>query len=213
MQDSRTRLVIAALLLAIFVLVVAIINAAGRPAPSVATQDIRPVQTDAVKTFVAELTATAHAPATPSATPRPQATPLGATSLSGTPGCLGLRFVRDVTIPDNTEMTPAEVFTKTWLVENNGSCPWRPGFQVVLIGGLAMGGSPFKVAQTVGPGGSIQVSIKMAAPTNQTGVVQGTWKMVDADGVQFGDYLSVVIVITGPTRIPAGSTATATAGP
>ena len=50
-------------------------------------------------------------------------------------------------------MTPAEVFTKTWLVENSGTCPWKPGFQVVLIGGLAMGGSPFRVAQTVGPGG------------------------------------------------------------
>jgi hypothetical protein len=193
--------------------VVAIINAAERPAPALPTPDIGPVQTDAVRTFVAELTAAAPAPATPSATPRPQGSPLEATALSGTPNCLGLRFVRDVTIPDNTEMTPAEVFTKTWLVENNGSCPWRPGFQVVLIGGLAMGGSPFKVAQTVGPGGSIQVSIKMAAPTNQTGVVQGTWKMVDANGAQFGDYLSVVVVTIGPTRFPAGSSATVTAGP
>jgi hypothetical protein len=133
-----------------------------------------------------------------------------AASQSGTPNCLGLRFIRDVTIPDNTEMTPAEVFTKTWLVENSGTCPWEPGFQVVLIGGLAMGGSPFRVARTVGPGGEIQVSIKMAAPTNQTGVVQGTWKMADADGAPFGDFLSVVIVVSGPTRIPQATGTTAT---
>ena len=67
-------------------------------------------------------------------------------------------------------------------MENTGTCAWKPGFQVMLIGGVAMGGSPFKVAQTVGPGGSIQVSIKMVAPPNQTGVVQGTWKMADEAG-------------------------------
>jgi next-to-BRCA1 protein 1 len=116
-----------------------------------------------------------------------------------------LRFIRDVTIPDNTEMTPAQVFTKTWLVENSGTCPWKPGFQVILIGGLALGGSPFKVSQTVGPGGSIQVSIKMVAPTNASGVVQGTWKMADETGAAFGDYLSAVIVVQAPTLRAAPS--------
>ncbi len=69
-----------------------------------------------------------------------------------------------------------------------------------------MGGSPFRVAQKLGPGGSIQVSIKMVAPPNQTGVVQGTWKMSDTNGLQFGDYLSVVIVVSGPTEESAPST-------
>ena len=56
----------------------------------------------------------------------------------------------------------------------------------------------------MGPGGSIQVSIKMVAPTNQTGVVQGTWKMADEMGAPFGDFLSVVIVVKGrAVRQPA----------
>jgi len=112
-------------------------------------------------------------------------------------------------------MTPAQVFTKTWQVVNSGTCPWKPGFQAILVGGVAMGGSPFKVAQNIGPGGTIQVSIKMAAPTNIKGVVQGTWKMADEKGQAFGDYLSVVVVVgtgtgtstpaaaaTQPTRTP-----------
>lgn len=209
MQDTRIRLFIGFLLIVTFALLVAVIYLAERPAPVSPTPDLRDVQTRAVRVFISELTASAptRAPTHP-VVESPTAGP--ATALSGTPGCLGLRFVRDVTIPDNTDMTPAEVFTKTWLVENNGTCAWKPGFQVVLIGGIAMGGSPFRVNQTVGPGGSIQVSIKMAAPTNQTGVVQGTWRMADTDGVQFGDAFYVVIVVGGPTGSPAFATITAT---
>ena len=129
---------------------------------------------------------------------------------SATPTCLGLHYVRDVTIPDNTDMTPAQVFTKTWLVQNSGACPWQPGFEVVLVGGLAMGGSPFKIAQAVGPGGSIQVSIKMVAPTAQTGIVQGTWKMSDEKGTLFGDYLSVVLVVHSGKETPAAGPETVT---
>jgi len=208
MQESRVRLAIAILLVAFFSLIVVVITLVERPAPAAPTPDLSDVQTEAVAAFIAELTSDARALPSPSPTRVQVSTPTGAIALSGTPGCLGLRFVRDVTIPDNMEMTPAEVFTKTWMVENGGTCPWKPGFQVVLIGGLAMGGSPFKVAQTVGPGGSIQVSIKMAAPVNETGVVQGTWIMTDLDGVQFGEPLWVTIVITGPTRVPAAATAT-----
>ena len=213
MLESRVRLVVALPLITVFVLIVALITAQRMAPTAVATPDIDQIRTEAVRTHIAELTSTATARSSPSPTASPVLSPSPATAVSGTPNCLGLRFIRDVTIPDNTPMTPAEVFTKTWLVENSGTCPWRPGFQVVLIGGLAMGGSPFRVAQNVGPGGEIQVSIKMAAPTNQTGVVQGTWKMADADGLQFGDFLSVVIVVSGPTRQPGATPPAATATP
>jgi len=212
MQDSRVRLALAALLIVVFALLVTVIAVAERPLPAPATPDLGRVQTQAVSAFVSELTASAAALPIMTAASPPVSTPAAATAaaLSGTPNCLGLHFLRDVTVPDNTRMTPAEVFTKSWLVENSGTCPWRPGFQVVLIGGVAMGASPFRISQTVGPGGSIQVSIKMVAPTNQTGVVQGTWKMVDAQGVQFGDFLSVVIVVSGSTRSPVTTQAAVT---
>lgn len=196
MLTPRLRLLIALLLLAFLGALAAILGIAGQPPAAPPTLALAQVQTEAVQAFIAELTASAPNPKSPGV-PSAVSTPTAGTTPSGTPTCLGLRFLRDVTIPDNTEMTPAEVFTKTWLVQNSGTCTWKPGFRVVLIGGTAMGGSPFKVAQTVGPGGSIQISIKMVAPTNQTGVVQGTWKMTDENAEQFGDYLSVVIVISG----------------
>ena len=210
MIDGRIRTGIAGLLLVVFALAASVVWMANKTSPAAPDATHSKIQTEFVATFIGQLTASAPAP---SPTPRQEPSPVPAspTAASGTPNCLGLRFVRDVTIRDNTEMSPAEVFTKTWQVENNGTCPWKPGFQVVLIGGVAMGGSPFKVAQAVGPGGSIQISIKMVAPPNETGVVQGTWKMADAKGVAFGDFLSVVIVVKGGTR--TSSTATTSPAP
>ena len=227
--------------LAVMVFVGLSLRGVDRPVPTPApTQNLDAVRTEAVGTFASDLTGTAAAastdtptkaesptsaasttaeaittgtPATPG-TPATQGATSGTNSAPITPACLGLRFVRDVAIPDNTPMTPAQVFTKSWLVENSGTCPWHAGFQVVLIGGLAMGGSPYQLPQDVGPGGRIQVSIKMVSPTDQTGIVQGTWKMADTSGTTFGDYMSVVIVVgsgTGraPTLVPA-ATATRT---
>jgi Ig-like domain-containing protein len=215
MRDAPTRLIVMAVLSA--ALLLAIILGVGQtrlssPSPTV---DVGQVKTAAVATFAGGLTATAHNQPSPTLTPTAAPTGTGPTPLEGshTPTCLALRFLRDVTIPDNTQMTPAQVFTKSWLVENTGTCPWRPGFQVILVGGIAMGGSPFKVAQAVGPGGDIQISIKMAAPTNQLGVVQGTWKMADDRGAVFGDYLSVVVVVNGGTGAPSASVGTSTPTP
>lgn len=212
MSENRSRLAI--LLVAMIALLLVIdlaVQAAGsrQVAP---TADLSAVRTEAVIEFARGLTGTTESLPTATATGTRPPTPAAQTTMTGTttPACLGLHFVRDVTIPDNTDMKPAQVFTKTWQVQNGGTCPWKPGFQVVLIGGIAMGGSPFKVAQTVGPGGTIQVAIKMAAPTTVKGVAQGTWKMADNNGVPFGDFFSVVIVVGGQTPSPTVPKGTST---
>ncbi len=216
-MDRRINLaMIGIVILAAGIIIGLSLRPASPPHPTaVPTEDLDAVRTAAVSTFSAEITGTASV--VPSATPAGTQSPAPSAESTGgpspTPACLSLRFVRDVTIPDNTSMTPAQVFTKSWLVENNGTCPWQAGFQVVLIGGVAMGGSPFRVAQVVGPGGQIQVSIKMVAPTNQTGIVQGTWKMADASGNPFGDYMSVVIVVGSGSATAPVPTARATSTP
>lgn len=207
MQDNRTKLAFVAVLLMALLLVVTFSARGTGPNKAMPAANIGEVQTAAVETFAAGLTGTTMALPTASATSTTAPTS-GVSSIgtgSVTPKCLSLHFIRDVTIPDNTDVIPAQVFTKTWLVQNSGTCPWQPGFQVVLVGGAAMGGSPFKVAQSVGPGGTIQISIKMAAPTNQTGVVQGSWMMADANGSTFRDLLYVLVVVHGTTRTPSSS--------
>jgi hypothetical protein len=214
--------IIIVLALAVLLAVLVGIRSASQAPPPSPTADIPAVQTHAVATFSAALTSTAVSAPTstrtpaPSATPTPLSSPTGRAS-TGSPGagsptssCNRLTYLQDITIPDYTVMTPAQVFTKTWQVENSGTCPWRAGFKLILVGGVAMGGSPYVVPAAVNPGAKLDLSIKMAAPTNQAGLVQGTWRMTDENGAPFGDALTVVIVIGGGSGTPAGAAPTGT---
>ncbi len=199
MLQNKTRLaIVAVLLLAVLITILFSIRAVKQTTP-IPTISISRVQTEAVATFASGLTSTAAAMPTSSATdtPFPTSTFIETEAISPTPSCYRMKFITDITIPDNTPMNPADVFTKTWRVENNGLCAWRPGFKLVLVGGNAMGGSPLTLAQTVNPGERTEVSVKMAAPTDQTGVITGAWRMTDDNGTFFGDTLTVVITIGG----------------
>jgi hypothetical protein len=50
----------------------------------------------------------------------------------------------------------------------------------------------------------------MAAPTDQSGIVQGTWRMSDDKGIQFGEAMWVTIVVGNGTGTPPTVKATAT---
>jgi hypothetical protein len=215
MLQNKTRLAIVAVLLLILVMTFLLSLRTSQPTTPAPTVNVNRIQTEAVSAFISELTDTAQAIPTSTTsstkTPLPATTPPGTEQGSPTPSCYRMLYVRDVTIPDNTPMTPAQVFTKTWLVENSGLCAWRPGFKLILVGGLAMGGSPFNLVQTANPGDRIEISIKMAAPTDQTGITQGTWRMSDENGTLFGDALTVVIDVGGAsTGTPSTPEATTT---
>lgn len=216
MWQRNSRLVLSGVIvLALALTIVFGVLASRQTPPPSPTVDIVRVQTQAVGVFVRGLTSTAAAIPTSTATEMPEPPTETAvetvgtastSSVSPTPSCYKLKYIKDLTIPDYTVMTPAQVFTKSWQVQNTGTCPWQPGFQVVLVGGVAMGGSPFKLASTVNPGSLSEIDIKMAAPTNQTGLVQGTWRMLDANGNQFGNVMTVNIVIPGGTGVPGTPT-------
>ena len=217
----------------------------GTPADlTTPTVDANAIRTEAVSTFAADLTLTALAASptnTPvlTVTPAPTFPPL-ATSTGGTPfgtapttapvgstvGCNGLRFVSDVSVPDNTTMTPGQTFTKTWKVLNAGTCAWEAGFKFAFVGGEQMGGSTQTLSTSVAAGSTFDISVPMTAPTNRTGTLRGNWRMSTATGQFFGDevYVQIVVGGTGPTSTggaptnttgapAATNTATATATP
>ena len=110
-----------------------------------------------------------------------------------------MAFVSDVTIPDNTAVTPGQTFTKTWRVSNNGSCAWDAGFKFAFTGGDAMSGATYTLPSAVAVGASVDISIAMTAPTGKTGAVRGNWRMSTAAGQFFGDEVYVIVVVGGPT--------------
>ena len=224
MWQDRTRWVLVGVLFLAVALVVVfgVLSSRQTPPPPSPTVDIGKVQTAAVLSFADGLTSTAEAnpSSTAAATETPQPAEPTATEVPGTPGtasvsptppCYKLKYLQDITIPDYTIMTPAQVFTKTWQVENSGTCPWPVGSKLVLIGGVAMGASPYTVEASVNPGAKVTISLKMAAPTNQTGVIQGTWAMFDPNGNAFGGEPVTVVIVEGAT--PGAPTAAPTATP
>ena len=199
MAENKARLAVATVLLLALMFVVVFSLRGTNQATPVSTIDIGEVRTAAVQTFTSGLTQTAKVVPTkiPTTTPHPTETPRPTAAISATPSCARLQFVKDVTVPDNTAMTPGQNFTKTWLVENNGSCAWQNNFIFSWFGGDAMSGQKTTLNRTVEPGQRIELSVPMIAPPDRSGIVQSTWRMSDADGNYFGDALTVVIDLGG----------------
>jgi hypothetical protein len=122
-------------------------------------------------------------------------------------GCtLNASFVADVTIPDDTVMTPGAEFVKSWRIRNRGTCDWGEGFSLVFVSGNQMGGpASIPVAETPA-GGVVDVSAELEAPETY-GTHRGSWRMQSDEAAMFGSTFWVQIVV------PAPATPTATPPP
>ncbi len=128
---------------------------------------------------------------TPTATfiqPLPTSTPF--VILTNTPGpvvrCDAAAFVRDVTVADGSVISRGDRFTKTWRLQNVGTCSWTPSYALVFVSGDSMGGpSAVNLGANVNPGQSIDVSVSLTAPSTD-GRYRGYWKLRNANYSLFG---------------------------
>lgn len=127
---------------------------------------------------------------TPTATPTPTTTP----TVTPTVCVWDAAFVADVTIPDDTAVVPAAMFTKVWRLMNCGNCAWSEQFAFVHIAGPAMTSESVLSAVYVPPGAVMEVSIAMEAPV-APGIYQSDWRMRDASGSLFGQVVYVRIIV------------------
>ena len=139
--------------------------------------------------------------ATPTGT---QYTPTVNSSTLGS-GCNNLRLISDVTIPDGTTLLPGQEFTKTWKVENNGTCDWVYLYRLVFVSGDRMEGEPSGLGKVIGPGKWTQLSLGMRAPS-KPGKYTGNWRFGNQSGSVFGSTLTVSIVVANPTNTPVPPT-------
>jgi len=101
--------------------------------------------------------------------------------------CDRASFVADVTIPDGTAMAGGTPFTKTWRLQNAGTCTWTTSYRLVFSGGDYMGAaaSAFNLPTSVAPGASIDLSVNLTAPITAGNYI-GYWKLRNAYGTDFG---------------------------
>jgi len=204
------------------------------------TEDANAAITQVVETAMVALTQTAAAnpTATPTATIQPTATSLptmqpsptlGVTTPTATlalqqpPGgtgnnvssCDNAEFVSDVTIPDGTQLTRGEKFTKTWKIKNIGTCTWSAAYQLVFYGGeqMGVGATAAFTTKEVDPGDTIEISLNMTAPSTD-GEYYSYWIMRNANGQNFfinGSSIYVQIKVGAAPTAAATKTATTTA--
>lgn len=198
------------------ILVVCCLFALSACAKGTPTPDIQ-ATVYALSTSVAQTLAASMPTFTPqpSMTPSPSATitPLVTNTMAATPTlkitmpvCDNSVFVGDVTIPDNTVVTPGQTFTKTWSLKNVGTCNWSTSYKVAFLSGTAMGGVATAIP-AVTTGHADNISVNLVAPITK-GTYTGTWILQNATGQSFGASFTVVVVVN--TTLTATTTGTIT---
>ena len=89
-------------------------------------------------------------------------------------------FVEDVTYPDNTRLEAGEKFTKTWKLQNTGSCTWT-GYTVAFISGDQMDAPESVPVPETEVSSTVEVSVDLTAPA-EDGAYTANFELRDAKG-------------------------------
>jgi len=103
---------------------------------------------------------------------------------------------------------PGEGFTKTWRVQNAGSCTWTPNYLLKYAYGnvqaARMNGTSIKIPGNVLPGQTVDLSVALIAPMEPL-TYQGFWQMENGLGQQFGQAIWVAITTFSDQTNPAAT--------
>jgi len=110
-------------------------------------------------------------------------------------------FVKDVTVPDNTNFKPGKEFKKTWRIMNTGICTWNEDYHLAFSMNNQMGAPDSVPLKNTPPGKEVSISVEMTAP-NEKGSYRADFQLLDPKGVSIpidnGQYLWVIISVDTP---------------
>lgn len=193
----------------ILVLTTLLLSACGAPEEVEPTVDVASAMAESVQQTVAAMMATQNsvptATSAPTATPEPPPAPTSAapsvpvaaapTTAPVQPNCWIADLISE-TVPDGTMYRKNETFTKEWRIINGGTCTWTTAYKFHFVDGYSMGApaDPVPLPESVAPGMSTTVKIKMTAP-NDIGTFNGNWVLKSDTGVDVGKFN--VQIVTG----------------
>lgn len=155
--------------------------------------DENEVATAAAQTIEAKYPPTDEPPpAPPTATPYPTYTVAVAPTATPKP-CNKAKFISE-TVPDGTEFNPDEDFTKTWRLENVGTCTWNANYRIALQSGDSMGlDSSQHFTQVIKPGEFMDVVLDLEAPSDD-GEYTTWFQLQDGSGKKFAQlYVQIEV--------------------
>ena len=125
----------------------------------------------------------------------------------------------DVTIPDDTKLRPGESFTKTWRLQNAGTCTWTSEYSLAWFSGEQLDAQlSVPLSGNTAPGASADMSVEMVTP-DTPGTYQSWWKLSNPSGTLFGigpnfdAAFWVRIVVEGEPLTTGSPTITETTAP
>jgi hypothetical protein len=120
-----------------------------------------------------------------------------------------MAFVQDLSYDDQnlTQLPTVQsgaAFTKSWRVQNSGTCTWGTNYFLVFSYGnnmlAQMGGQPVAVPRDVKPGETYDFNVDLVAPT-EPGQYTAVWNLRNAQNVPFGESLWVAITVPGQPSV------------
>ena len=108
-----------------------------------------------------------------------------------------LRFINDITVPDNQFTTFGSTIDKQWLVENSGTCNWSSSYRLKHLGGATLGAPEEVMLYPARAGTQAAIQIIFTAPFTD-GVYESAWQAFDPSGNAFGDPIYIRITVAAP---------------
>jgi hypothetical protein len=213
MKKSIISLIILALLAAACSLPISIGPATQAPPEAVFTQAAQTVMAELTRVAV-QASPTNTVPSVPTSTNTTLPTNTVVNTPTNTPIPCNLATwdpaTIDVTVPDNTKMSPNQIFSKTWRIQNVGTCSWNSSYLVIFEHGDGMGVNSGYTQQLtpgiVNPGQWVDLTVNNLKAPSGNGTYTGYWRLRDPSGVIVGITPSagtfvVKIVVVATTSV------------
>jgi hypothetical protein len=165
---------------------IAVVDVTAAPSATSTALPMSPTSEPPTATALPTATPPPTATLPPTATALPTSTPIPPSPTPTPIPCDWASFVRDVLIHDGNIINSGATFTKTWRLQNIGSCTWTREYSLVFVSGSQMD-APNRVwlDTQVRPGETLDVSVQLKAPVRM-GDYTGYWQLRNANGVNFG---------------------------
>lgn len=174
-------------------------NAPIKPSPAITP--VPPTISTSTQALVTETSTPVPATQTPT-TPPP----------TNPPDCTdAASFVADVTVPDAAVFRKGAAFTKTWRVQNTGTCYWNNQYHLVFFSGAQMGAPDSISLSETKPGDMLDLSVNMTAP-NEANTYRANFEIHNPAGVKMmidkNTKLWVIIVVSNAPAASGGESGT-----